>query len=274
MKKVKKLLSLLVVGTIALSLAGCGAEEKSSAESKNITIGVCPGPYGDMINDAIAPYLEKKGYKVDVKEFTDYIQPDQALANKEIDANLMQHTEYLNKFSSDNNLDLSAVITVPTLSMGVFSNKYKSLDELPEGAQIAVPNDTSNLARALKVLKENGLIELANGIDETKVTTKDISQNKKNFKFVEIEGPQLPRCIDSVDISMVPGNFAYASGFDYSTALTTEKLTENYKNVVAVRTEDLDSELGKDLKEAVESDEYREVMESDKYKKFDRPNWW
>ena len=272
MKKVKRILSLAVIGIIALGLIGCG--EKTTENNKKITIGVCPGPYGDMVNDAIAPYLKNKGYEVTVTEFTDYIQPDQALANREINANLMQHTEYLNKFSKDNNLELSAIKTVPTLSMGAFSSKYKSIGDIPNGAKVAVPDDVSNLARALKVLRNNGLIELANGVDETKVSLKDISSNKKKLKFIEVEGPQLPRSIDSVDLSMVPGNFAYASGFDYSTALFTEKLTENYKNVIAVRTEDLDSELGKDLKEVVESDEYREVIESGKYKEFDKPEWW
>ena len=274
MKKVKQIVSVLILGVVAFGLVGCGRSNDAKADVKNITIGVCPGPYGDMINEAIAPQLEAKGYKITIREFTDYIQPDNSLSEKEIDVNLMQHTEYLNKFTADNNLELSPVITVPTLSMGVFSNKYKSLEDLPNKAKIAVPDDVSNLARALRLLKENGLIEIKEGIDETKASLKDISVNKKDIEFVELEGPQLPRSLDSVDIATVPGNFAYASGFDYKEALAIEKLSENYKNIIAVRTADLDTDLGKDLKEAVESKEYKDIIEGGKYKEFDKPEWY
>ncbi|MGG7179070.1 MetQ/NlpA family ABC transporter substrate-binding protein [Clostridium paraputrificum] len=274
MKKVKQIVSVLILGVVGFGLVGCGKVNDKKVDVKNITIGVCPGPYGDMITEAIAPQLEAKGYKITIREFTDYIQPDNSLSEKEIDVNLMQHTEYLNKFTADNNLELSPVITVPTLSMGVFSNKYKSLEDLPNKAKIAVPDDVSNLARALRLLKENGLIEIKEGIDETKASLKDISVNKKDIEFVELEGAQLPRSLDSVDVATVPGNFAYASGFDYKEALAIEKLSENYKNIIAVRTADLDTELGKDLKDAVESKEYKDIIEGGKYKEFDKPEWY
>jgi len=125
MVSLKKLAALLVIGTIGVSLVGCGsnketAKTENKSANKNIVVGVCPGPYGDMVKEALAPALKAKGYTVSTKEFSDYIQPDKALDNKEIDANLFQHTEYLKKFSSDNNLKLSPVIVVPTLGMGVF----------------------------------------------------------------------------------------------------------------------------------------------------------
>lgn len=220
------------------------------------------------------PLLEKKGYKITVKEFSDYIQPDQALNNGEIQANLMQHTEYLKKFSADNNLDISAVKTVPTLGMGMFSQKYDSIDKIPDGAKIAIPNDASNLARALNVLSANGLIKLKDNVDATKASTLDIAENTKNIEFVEVEGAQLARSLDSVDAALVPGNYAFASGFDYSKALAVEPLTENYKNVVAVRTEDLDKELGKDLLEVIESDDFKTAIENSKFKDFSKPEWW
>ena len=213
-------------------------------------------------------------YKITVKEFSDYIQPDQALNNGEISANLMQHTEYLNKFSKDNNLDIVAVKTVPTLGLGVFSNKIKSLSELKSGSQVAVPNDASNLARALNVLSVNKVIKLKNGVDATKASKLDIAENPKNIKFVEVEGAQLVRTLESVDAALIPGNYAYAAKLDYSKALAVEPLTENYKNVVAVRKADLNNGVGKDFKEVLDSDEFKKAIESSKFKDFSKPEWW
>lgn len=278
MNILKKLAALVVIGTIGASLTACGSKEAAKTETKegnkNIVVGVCPGPYGDMVKEALAPALKAKGYTVTTKEFSDYIQPDKALDNKEIDANLFQHTEYLKKFSADNNLNISPVIVVPTLGMGIFSNTLTSLDQLKDGAKIAIPNDASNLARALRLLKDNGVIKLKDNIDETKATEKDVVENPKNVKFTPVEGAQLARSIESVDVALVPGNFAFASKLDYSKALAVEKLAENYKNVVAVRTEDLDKDLGKDLKEAVESKEFKDAIENGKFKDFSKPEWW
>lgn len=280
MKILKRLGILAISGVLGLSLTACGSKgtktENTGADSdtKNIIVGVCPGPYGDMVKDVFTPLLEKKGYTVQVKEFSDYIQPDQALNNGEIQANLMQHTEYLNKFSKDNNLEISAVKTVPTLAMGMFSNKYTSIDEIPDGAKIGVPNDASNLARALNVLSVNNIIKLKDDVDATKASKLDIAENTKNIELVEVEGAQLARSIESTDASLVPGNYAYASGLDYSKALAIEPLTENYKNVVAVRTSDLEGSLGKDFKEIIESSEFKTAIENSKFKDFSKPEWW
>jgi len=276
MSIIKKITAISIASILVLGAVGCSStkDESKTDDTKNITVGVCPGPYGDMVKEAIAPTLEKKGYKVTVKEFSDYIQPDKALNNKEIDVNLMQHTVYLNKFSADNKLEISAVIAVPTAGMGVFSKNTKALAALKNGAKVAIPNDASNLARALKLLALNGVIKIKDGIDATKATKNDISENPKNLEFIEIEAAQLARSLDSAEIALVPGNFAIASGLDFADALAIEKLDDNYKNVVAVRTEDLDKDLGKDLKEAVESKEFRDAIENGKYKDFNKPQWY
>lgn len=280
MNKFKKLLLVGLTAALTVGTVACGSASNNSGsstkETKNITIGVCPGPYGDMVKKAITPALEKKGYKVSIKEFSDYVQPNKALANKEIDANLFQHTAYLQKFSKDNNLDLSAVISVPTAGMGIFSNKIKSIDSLPNGAKVAIPNDPSNLARALTLLKNQGLINIKDNIDQTKATQNDVTENKKNLKFVPIEAAQEPRSLDSVDIALITGNYAIAAGMDFSKALVVEKLAENYKNVIAVRTEDLNKDLGKDLKSAVESAEFKNAIEdkNGEFKSFDKPEWY
>ena len=276
MKRNKRLVAITLAATLSLGVVGCASKggESLETDTKNITVGVCPGPYGDMVKECIAPYLEANGYEVEVKEFSDYIQPDKALNNREIDTNLMQHTVYLEKFSADNNLDISAVISVPTAGMGIFSNNLKSLSELGEGGKVAIPNDPSNLARALTLLEIQGLIKIDSNVDDTKATKNDITENSKNLEFLEVEAAQLARSISSADIALVPGNYAIASGLDFAEALAIEELSEEYKNVVAVRTEDLDKDLGKDLKEAVESEEFRNAIESGKYKDFNKPEWY
>lgn len=281
MKKIKKILALGLVSVLAIGIfAGCGSksndEGKSNKDSKDIKIGVCPGPYGDMVEKAIEPYLQSLGYKVEVVDFTDYVQPDQALASGEIDANLMQHTVYLEKFAEDNNLDIKSIIEVPTAGAGVFSEKLKSLDELKDGDKVAIPTDAVNLARSLRLLETLGVIKLKEDVDATKATTADVTENKKNLEFVTLDAAQISRSLDSVAIGVVPGNYAIAAGLDFNSALGVEKLAEGYKNVIAVRGEDVDSELGKDLKAAVESEEFFNAITEDgsEFKSFDRPDWW
>lgn len=273
--------ALLLAAFTACSAAPAGsaasaAPSSSAAAVKAVKIGVCPGPYGDMVEQAIAPYLEQHGYSVQVVNFTDYVQPDQALAGGEIDANLMQHTAYLTQFSKDNKLDLAKVIAVPTAGMGVFSSSIASLDAIPEGAKVALPTDAVNLARSLKLLKTLGVIDIKDGVDDTKAAVSDVSSNPKNLQFIPMDAAQIARSLDSVGIGMVPGNYAIAAKLDFSKALAVEKLTEDYKNVVAVRSGDLDGQLGKDLKAAVESEDFHQAIENPDgiFKAFDKPEWY
>jgi D-methionine transport system substrate-binding protein len=277
MKKITKALicSLLFLSIGSFAFAS-GNKEVNNADSKNIRIGVSPGPYGDMVKVAIAPYLETKGYNVSVVQFSDWVQPDQSLNNGEIEANLMQHTIYLDAFSSANNLELSALIPVPTAGAGVFSNQYSSLDQLQDGDQVALASDATNLARSLSILERYNIITLKDNIDPTKVSLLDIKDNPKNLVFRTLDGAQIVRSLDSVAIAIVPGNYAIAANLDYNNALAIEKLSEGYKNVIAVRTSDLNSPLGDILKEAVDSEEFYNAITnpSSIFNTFDRPQWW
>lgn len=274
-KSLKKLTGIVMIGVLALgALTGCGIRNASAA--KDITIGVCAGPYGDMVKKAIAPSLEKKGYKVLVREFSDYVLPDQALANGEIDANLMQHTAYLEKFAADNDLRISKVIAVPTAGAGIFSDSIKSLKELKKGDKIGIPNDPSNLARALGILDKEKIITLKKNIDQTKASEKDIVQNPKKLKLITLDAAQISRSLDSLAAGVVPGNYAYAAKLDFSKALAVETLAEEYKNVIAVKADDVKGQLGKDLKEAVESEDFYKAVSDKKssFKSFQKPDWW
>ncbi|WP_426595691.1 MetQ/NlpA family ABC transporter substrate-binding protein [Pectobacterium brasiliense] len=247
----------------------------ASSDPQTITFGVAPGPYGDMVNLAIKPELVKKGYKVVVREFSDYVQPNLALANGSIDANLFQHTLYLEKFAADKGLKISPLITVPTASMGFYSKKIKSLDELKKGDVVTLSNDATNLARGLRFLQSIGLVTIKADIDPTKASEKDILENPSGLVFKPMEAAQLPRTLDSVTASLVNGNFALASGMKLSSAIKLETLDENLKNIIAVRTDDLDKPFVKDTKAIVESPAYAAVINDPAlmYSQFQKPEW-
>lgn len=161
---------------------------------------------------------------------------------------------------------------VPTAPMGIYSNKYNSLKEVKDGTSLAVPNDPVNLARALKVLVDEGLIEVDPKVDPLKVSEKDVTKNPKNIQLKPLESAQLPRATDSFDLSAVPGNFALAAKMDLKDALVLEKMPDMYRNVVAVNTKDVDAQFAKDIKSVVESDQFEKVI-NDKFAGFGKPDW-
>lgn len=282
-KQLRLITSMLLILAMGL-IAGCQSSQQSNQaqQPKKLVFGVAPGPYGDMIRYAIKPSLEKKGYTVELKEFSDYVQPNLALNNKELDANLFQHQPYLEKFSADKGLKLSPVITVPTAGLGIYSRKINVTNEsdlkkaLKPGDEITLANDPTNLARALRLLAKNNLITLKPSIDATKASEKDIDQNPYGLKFSPIEAAQLPRSLDSITLSVVNGNYAIAAGIPLSSAIIKEELSDDLKNLVAVRTEDLDKQFVKDIKETIESEAFKAVIEDSKYvfKDFQKPTWY
>lgn len=263
MKRTIKLLLLV-------TLVGCG---KKKTDAKTVVFGATAGPYTEMAKQAIAPLLEKQGYKFELKEFTDYVQPNLALAQGALDANLFQHNTYLQKFASEKKLALSPLITVPTVPNGIYSKKVKELKKLPAGATVAIANDATNLARHLGILQKLGLLMLKGEVEPLKASEKDIASTKNGLKVKPIDAAQLPRSLDSAEIAIVTGNFALTSGLKLTDALYLEELPERYVNLIAVRTEDLESEKIKALKNAVESAEYAAVI-GEKFKGYFRPDWF
>lgn len=241
---------------------------------KDLKVGVCAGPYGDMFKEAIQPELEKLGYTVKIVEFSDYVQPNTALAEKEIDLNMFQHSTYLKQFSKDHNLKLSYITEIPTAAMGVFSNKFKTIDEVKSGATVAIPNDETNLARALRVLVQTGIIKLDPKVDAAKATVDNISENPKKLKFQEVSAEILPSVLDSTDLAVINGNYAIGAGLKLSDAVYNEKLADGYYNVIAVRTEDVNSQFAKDITAIVHSDAFRSVIDdkTKQYIAFGRPS--
>ncbi|MGA7720870.1 MAG: MetQ/NlpA family ABC transporter substrate-binding protein [Ignavibacteriaceae bacterium] len=270
MKHYKNIAMILIIALISVSSVF------SQKHEKTIVIGVAPGPYGDLITRGIKPYLEKKGYTIELKQFSDYIQPDLALNNKEVDANLYQHTPFLVKLSADRGLKLSPVIKIPTAGVGVYSKKIKNISQLKDGDEVTIPNDPTNETRALKLLSVNNLITFKQNIDVTKASEKDIESNPHNLKIRPVEAAQLPRTLDAVAISVINGNYAIAAGIPLNSALIKEVLDEDHKNVLAVHSDDVNKQFVKDLKEAIESETFKKAIENPKdiFNSFQKPQWY
>lgn len=246
---------------IATLLAASGLAAAQPAVKKEIVFGATAGPYADQVKLGIKPILEKKGYTVKVVEFNDYIQPNFALAQGALDANVFQHIVYLTKFATENKLPLSELLKVPTAPIAVYSHKHKTLGDVKEGATVALPNDPTNAARALVVMEQIGWLKLKEGIDPIRASEKDVAVNLRKVKLIPLEAAQLPRSLDDTDYSFVNGNFALASGLKLTEALALEKTGPTYQNLVAVRTEDKDKPWVKDIADAYRSREFLAVTE-------------
>ena len=273
---------MLAAATL-LGTAACGTAQNASAEgiaepvdgkTTKVTIGVCAGPYGDMVEEVFAPLLKEKGYEVSTKVFNDYVQPDKALASGKIDANLMQHGNYLKKFSADNDLDLISLGQTPTLGLGIYSNKYHSIDEIADGATVAIANDGSNLARSLGVLQQNKLVTIKDGVDATKASVNDITSNPKHLNIKPIDAAQLARSLDTVDVSLVPGNYSWAAGLDPKNALALEQQDDGVIEVFAIAGQNKDTHFAKTVRDLRGSDEFRQAIAASKFKDFGKPASW
>ncbi|MCE3606662.1 MetQ/NlpA family ABC transporter substrate-binding protein [Massilia sp. P8910] len=247
--------------TILAAIAGLAIASIASAakDPEEIVIGTSAGPYADQIKLGIKPILEKQGYKVKIIEFNDYIQPNFALAEGSLDANVFQHIVYLNKFASEHKLALTDLVTIPTAPIAIYSKKHKSLTEVQDGSTVALPNDPTNQARALVLLDQLGWIKLREKFDPVRASEKDIASYQKKIKLVPLEAAQLPRSLQDTDYSFVNGNYALASGLKLSEALVTEKISPNYINLVAVRTADKQKQFAKDIAAAYRSPEFLAV---------------
>jgi len=242
----------------------CGVVQAASGadpDKKEIRFGATAGPYADQIRYGVKPVLEGRGYKVTIVEFSDYVQPNLALADGAIDANAFQNTTYLKKFSADRKLQLSEVIQVPTAPIGIYSHRHRSLGEVKAGATVSLPNDPTNLARAIVILQQIGWVTLKPGTDAVRASERDIDGNPHNLKLIQLEAAQLPRSLDDVDFAFVNGNFALAAGLKLTSALTLEKIPDYYMNLVAVRTTDLNKPFVADIRDAYRSAEFKLVTQ-------------
>jgi D-methionine transport system substrate-binding protein len=255
---------LIIAASLAVLFAG-------SALAETIKIGVTPGPHAQII-EKVKEIAATKGLDIEVLEFSDYVVPNQALNDGELQANSFQHQPYLDNQVKDRKFDLVSVGQSVNFPMGIYSKKVKSLDELKDGATIAIPNDPTNGGRALLILADKGLIK----VDESKglkIGPADVKENKKNINFAELDAAQLPRSLDDVDASVINTNYALEAGLDPSKdPIAREGEKAPYINVIAVRGADKDAPWVKTLLESYHSPEVKAFV-LEKFKGAVVPAW-
>ncbi|CCU80174.1 Methionine ABC transporter substrate-binding protein [Halanaerobium saccharolyticum subsp. saccharolyticum DSM 6643] len=248
----KKTILILVLVTFVFA----GAVQ---ADDHVLKIGATPVPHAEIL-EFIKDDLAAEGIELDIVEFTDYVTPNLALNDGSIDANYFQHIPYLNQFNSDRGFDLQAVIKVHIEPIALYSNKYTSLEEIPAGSSIAVPNDPSNEGRALLLLHNNGIITLDDPTNLS-ATPIDIVENPKNLEFEELEAAQLPRVLPDVAAAVINTNYALEADLNpLEDALIIEGSNSPYVNVVAVKAENEDSEKIETLAKIINSKKVEEFI--------------
>ena len=245
MKKVLLFTALAAALTAGLAQAG-----------EKLVVAATPVPHAEIL-ELIKPILAKEGVDLEIKVFTDYVQPNVQLAQKHLDANYFQTKPYLDSFNKGKGTDLVTVIGVHVEPFGGYSKKYKSLAELPDGATIAIPNEGSNSGRALILLQKAGLIELKDPTNAVS-TPRDIAKNPHNFKFKELESAMLPRVLDQVDLDMINTNYALDAGLKPGKdALIIEGSDSPYVNFLVARPDNKDSAAIQKLAKALTSPEVK-----------------
>jgi len=228
-----------VKSLVALALGAIVMAQPAFADDKPIKVGVTAGPHAQVF-DVVKAEAAKQGMNVQIIEFSDYVQPNAALAAGDLDMNSYQHQPYLDSANADRGYKLVSLAKTVIFPIGIYSKKIKSLDELKEGAQIGIPNDPTNGGRALLLLQEHGLIKL-NPESGLKATPIDVTENPRKLRFVELDAAQLPRSLDDVDASAVNTNFAMEAGLDPNKDAIVRESTESpYANVLVVREQDKD----------------------------------
>ena len=271
----KKLVSLLLTGTLALGLlAGCGSNGGGAAatptpatggdpaQAVTLKIGASPAPHEEILQ-VVKEILAGQGITLEIVEFTDYIQPNEAVESGDIDANYFQHITYMNNFNAEQGTHLASVAEIHYEPMGIYAGRAASLTDLPDGAEIGVPNDPTNGGRALLLLQEQGLITLPEdaGLEPTVL---DIVDNPHNYKITEMEAAQLPRSLDSLDVAVVNGNYAIQAGLKVSDALAIESAEGTagtaYVNVLTVKEGRENETAIQALAEAMKSQQVKDYI--------------
>lgn len=264
--KRKALALVLILIFTSLAVVGCGKKEAQQAPAGNddkarqvLVIGATAKPHAEIL-EVVKPVLAKDGVDLDIKVFTDYVQLNPALADKQIDANFFQHVPYLDDYNKNNGKNLVWTTKVHIEPMGVYSKKLKDIKELKDGAKVGIPNDATNGGRALLVLEAAGVIKLKENAGVT-ATDADIVENPKNIKIQMMDAAMLPRSLDDLDAAVINGNYALEAGLKTTDAIFLEPGTSPFANVLAVRAEDKDNEAIKKLDKALTSPEVKQFLE-------------
>ncbi len=256
----RKIIAAVLTGAI---LTGAFSVNVFADEDKTISVAASATPHAEILEQA-KPLLEEKGYELEVKIFEDYIIPNEVVESGDFDANYFQHIPYLESFNEEKGTHLVDAGDIHYEPFGIYPGKKESLDDIEEGDTIAVPNDTTNEARALLLLQDNGIIKLKEGVG-LEATKNDIEENPHNVEIIELEAAQIPRVVQDMSYVVLNGNYALQA--DYSVAkdsLAYEKsdseAAKTYVNLIAVKEGNEDSEAIKALVEVLKSDEIKEYI--------------
>lgn len=244
------------------SLAGCGSKPKH--EHGTLKIGASPSPHAEILNDFVAPRLEEQGITLEVKEYTDYIKPNQDVTSGDLDANYFQHINYLNNYNAENGTDLVNAGKIHFEPMGVFAGRSNDLAAIADGATISIPNDPTNEGRALLLLQEQGVITLSDDAG-LEATPNDIVDNPHNIQFSEQEAAMLPSTLADVDFAVINGNYAIDAGLTLADAVAQERadseiIAEEYANVICTRPELEDDECIVALVEVLQTEDFKAYL--------------
>lgn len=256
-RNAKRILAAGAAAVLAVGLTACGGKE-NKADDKTITVAASPTPHAEIL-EASKDLLKEKGYTLEIKEFDDYPQQNVVVDEGEFDANYFQHQPYLDNFNEEKGSDLVSAAKIHYEPLGIYPGASEDLENIKDGAKIAVPNDATNEARALLLLEENGIITLKEdaGLNATK---KDVEENPHNIEIVELDAAQIARVVEELDFVVLNGNYALDAGFNVQTdAIAKEEAdseaAQTYANIIAVKKENKDSEKIKALVEVLQSEE-------------------
>lgn len=260
-KNVLKAISLGLAAVLSCGLlAGCGA---NGTDEKTIRIGASPSPHAEILQQVKAE-VEAKGYTLEIVEYNDYVLPNTAVEQGELDANFFQHKPYLDNFNEENDTHIVSVAAIHFEPLGIYSSKVEKVADIQNDAKIGVPNDATNEARALLLLEANGLITLKEGAS-VNATVNDIESNPLNLEIIEIEAAQLPRSLQDLDAAVINGNYAISGGLNVTDAIAVEESTsvaaETYANILAVKSGNENSEKIQVLIEALQSETIKTYIE-------------
>lgn len=262
MKNIKRFSILAAVLVLSLGiLSACGGGS-SAEEDKTIKVAASPTPHAEILN-SVADALAEEGWTLEVVEFDDYVQPNVATTDGDVDANYFQHIPYLDQYNAENGTELVPVGNVHYEAMGVYKGTKASFDELADGDKIGVPNDVTNEARALQLLAANGVITLKDGVG-LEATKLDIVDNPKNIEIVELEAATIPSALPDLAFGVINANYALGAGLTTDDSVAYEaadsEAAETYVNVIVVNKGNEESEKTKALVKAVQTDAVKEFI--------------
>lgn len=272
--KFKKLAAVVLVG-MSVVLGACGNKTATGEEKKDIVVGFGVGTYEEQFRLGIVPILEKEGYKVEIKTFSQNMQVNPAMKEGSIDASIFQSTAYMEGINAELDADMAVLNFVPSAPQGLYSEKHQSLDEVKDGSVIALPNDPVNQERAVRILEDLGWVKVKADAGTTDFNLSSVEQDKYDLKLESLDSAQILVSLADVDYGVVNGNYIANAKRQITEALQIENTPEQHRVTVTVNKGDLDTQWAKDLKAAYESQEFEDYINAqDKYDGFILPDAW